>query len=229
MKKTIFCVPLLLLSLYSISQECYTMKMNVKTEGLPPEYAAYGEQDIITYIKGDKSKTEVSGMMFNTTVYYDGKQMTSVSDAMGNKSGFTATKEELEADDNKKQSKPTIEYTSEKRQIAGYECTKAIVTTKGEDGKEQRIITWVTDKIKANPGHRSASRSGMADLGDLKGTPLAMEMNRNYQGSEMKMVMTTTEVLTNPLDDSIFKVNTDGYTMMSYKEMKEKSKAMKGH
>jgi hypothetical protein len=227
MKTTFYLLSLLLLPMLCISQESYTMKMTVKTEGLPPEFSAYGEQDIVTYIKGEKSKTEVSSMMFNTVVYYDGKTMTSVSDAMGSKTGFVATKEELEADENKKKTKPTIEYTTEKRNIAGFDCSKAIITSMGDDKKEQKIIVWVTDKIKANSSHRKAS-GGMADFSDLKGTPLAMEMNKNYQGSDMKIVMTTTEVLTDPLDDSLFKVSTDGYTMMSYKEMKEKSKAMKG-
>ena len=201
------------------------MKMNVKTEGLPPEYAAYSEQEIVTYMKGEKSKTEVSSMMFNTTVFYDGKTMTSLSDAMGNKTGFIATKEELEADNEKKESKPKIEYTTEKRNIAGYECTKAIITGLDKDKKETKTIAWVTDKIKYDNSHRKASRRNMADLGDLKGHPLAMEMTQNYQGADMKIIMTTTEVNTNPIDESVFTINTEGYKMMSYKEMKEQMKA----
>src|SRR5947209_13599186 len=73
-----------------------TIKMSIKMEGLPAEYAAYGEYDITTYLKGDKSKTEVSNMMMNNQVYFDGKMVTSLTDAMGNKSGYTATKEEME-------------------------------------------------------------------------------------------------------------------------------------
>jgi hypothetical protein len=227
MKNSAFII--LLLSFSAIGQENYTMKMNIKTEGLPPEYAAYGEQDIVTYMKGEKSKTEVTSMMLTSTVYYDGKTMTSLSDVMGEKSGWTATKEELEADNDKKESKPKIEYTSEKRNIAGYECQKAIITNKGKDNKENKTIVWVTDKIRYDNKHRRPSGRNMADFGDLKGHPLAMEMTQNYQGTEMKIIMTTTEVLTTPIDDSVFEVNTDGYKMMTYAEMKGKVKPVIGN
>jgi hypothetical protein len=210
------------------AQENYTMKMTVKTEGLPAEYAAYGEQEIVTYVKGEKSKTEVNSMMFNTTVYFDGKKLTSLSDIMGNKSGYTATKEEIESQEKDKPAKPVIEYTAEKKQIAGYECTKAIATSVGKDKKEKKTILWVTDKIKYDKNHSKASGRGMTDFGDLKGHPLGMEMTQDMQGSEMKIVMTTTEVSTNPIEDSVFAVNTEGYKMMTYQQFQEQMKAMQG-
>lgn len=229
MKKIIALLPLLLLTFMIGAQENYTMKMTMRTEGLPPEEAAFGEQDIVTYVKGDKSKTEVTSMMFNSTIYFDGKTMTTLSEAMGNKSGFTATKEELDAENVKKESKPKIEYTTEKRKIAGYECTKALITSTGDDKKPEVTIVWITDKIKYDNARHKNSRSGMRDFGDLKGYPLAMEMNKNYMGTDMKIIMTTTDVSTGPIDDKVFIVNTDGYTMMTYKEMKEKAKSYKGH
>ncbi len=48
----------------------------------------------------------------------------------------------------------------------------------------------------------------------------------NFQGTEAKVVMTATEVSTAAIDDATFTVNTDGYKMMTYKEMMEKQKAM---
>jgi len=212
-------------SLSLIAQENYTMKMTVKTEGLPAEYAAYGEQEIVTFVKGEKSKTEVNSMMFNTTVFYDGNKLTSLSDMMGNKSGYTATKEELEAQDKNKTSKPKIEYTTEKKNIAGYECTKAIVTNNSPDKKEQKVILWITDKIKYNKNQNKAPGRSM-DFGDLKGHPLGMEMAQEMQGTEMKIVMTTTEVSTKPIDDSVFAVNTEGYKMMTYQQFQDQMKSM---
>ena len=230
MNKTIFATALFLFGTIVTGQEAYTLKMTVKTEGLPAEYAAYGEQEITTYMKGDKTKTDVSSMMFNSTVYFDGKMMTSLSETMGNKTGFTATKEELETNDKgEKKEKPVIEYTNEKKMIAGYECTKAVVTTVGKDKKENKTIVWTTDKIKGNPSaRRGGGRGGMVDLSDVKGHPLAMEMTQMNQGQEMKIIMTTTEVATTPLDDKIFIPNTEGYKMMTYKEMLEKQKTMGG-
>jgi hypothetical protein len=224
--KMLSAVALLSTSAFANAQESYTLKMNVNAEGLPPEYAAYAQQDITTYIKGDKLKSERNGMMGTSVTFYDGQKMISVSETMGNKMGFTATKEELNsAEKNEKSEKPKIEYTTEKKMIAGYECSKAIVTVVGKDKKENKSTIWYTDKImyKHHEAQKAGGR-GMMDLSDLKGYPLAMEMNMNQNGMDMKIIMTTTEVLTGPLDDSVFVVNTDGYKMVSYKEMMDKAK-----
>ena len=212
----------------AISQNDITIKFSIKTEGLPAEMAAYGEQDLITQMKGDKLKTEISSMMFSNITYVDGQKITSLSDAMGNKSGYTSTKEEIESfDKNETAEKPTIVYTDETKMIAGYECKKAIVTSVGKDKKETVTTVWITDKIVNRHKYlNKASRRGMADLSELKGYPLAMEMPMNFQGSEAKVVMTTIEVSTDTLDDSVFVPNTEGYKMMSYQEMREKQKMM---
>jgi len=216
------------LSVFATAQDNYTIKMSLKSEGMPAEYAAYAEMDIVNYIKGDKLKTERNGMMGTSVSLYDGKKMISTNEMMGNKSGFTATKEELESSDkNEKTEKAKIEYTAEKKMIAGYECTKVIATSIGKDKKENKTILWVTDKVKySHPEAHKASGRGMMDLSDLKGYPLAMEIAQNMQGMDIKIIMTTTEISTAPIDDSVFTINTDGYTMMSYKDMLDKQKTM---
>ena len=89
------------------------------------------------------------------------------------------------------------------------------------------MSVWVTDKIKTNQaqGKKRGGRGMSMDLGDLKGYPLEMEMSQSQQGMDMKILISATEVSTTPIDDAIFTVNTDGYKMMSYKEMQEKMKA----
>jgi len=69
--------------------------------------------------------------------------------------------------------------------------------------------------------------SGM-NYGDLKGYPLAIEAAQNQGGMEMKVMMTATEVSTAAIDDAVFKPNTEGYKMMTYKEYMDKMKAMGG-
>jgi hypothetical protein len=225
MTKLITTASLLFLSALAFSQENYTVKMSMKIDGLPPEYAAYGEQETVTQIKGEKTRTEVTSMMGSQVIVFDGKTQTSLSDAMGNKTGFTATKEELEtAEKSDKDAKPKIEYTTEKKTIAGYECTKAIIISKDKDKKENKMNVWVTDKIKHDmKGKRSGGR-GMMDLGDLKGYPLEMEMSTNQNGMDMKIDVVATEVTTTPVDDSVFTVNTDGYKMLTFKDWQQKMK-----
>ncbi len=229
-KKIIASVAIILASACAFAQESYTVKMNMKIEGLPPEYAGFGEQEMVNYIKGDKYKTEMTSMMGSNTTAFDGKKLTQINEAMGEKSGYTATKEEIDAKKaDKVETKPKVEYTTEKKMIAGYECTKAIVTSIGKDKKESKINVWITEKIK-NPQSKSKARGQSMDLGDLKGYPLEIAMSQNQGGMEMKILITSTEVLTSNIEDTVFNVNTEGYKMLTYKEHQEKieAQALKG-
>ena len=60
-----------LVTALSIAQDNYTVKMSMKIEGLPPEYAGFGEQEIVNYVKGDKYKTEVSSMMMTSSSSFE--------------------------------------------------------------------------------------------------------------------------------------------------------------
>lgn len=233
--KKLFLAVAALLSLNLVSQENYTIKMSVKVEGLPEEYAGMAENDIVTYMKGEKSKMELTSMMMTQVSLNDGEKTTTLMEQMGNKTGWVVTKAEAEAEekesaDKKGKTKPKIEYVEEKKTIAGYECSKAIVTTTTKDKKEQKTIVWYTDKIKqpSSTGAKSGRRGGMmggADLSEIKGFPMQTEMSMNNQGMEMKVISTVTEVSTSPIEDKVFTIDTEGYKLMSYKELKESMKA----
>lgn len=202
--------------------------MQVHMEGLPPEYAAYGDQEIVTYIKGEKSRTEVSSVMYSSIVYFDGDTLVTLNDMMGDRKGFVASKKELEAaDTSRSKSKPAIRYTNEKKTIAGYECTKAVLTTEQKNNEKSETIAWVTERIKANQTPRKAASRGVADLGDLKGQPLEMEITHNSQGNNVRIIMTTTQVLTTPLPDSLFVPKTAGYPMLGFADWQKQMKAQK--
>jgi hypothetical protein len=231
MKKLAIVAAFLGLGMTVLAQDCLTIKTVNKVQGLPAEYEAMAESESITYTKGEKTKTEMSSMMFSIVTLMDGEKMTVTQEAMGNKSGYVMTKaemEESEKSEKEKPNKPKIEYTSEKKTILGYECTKAIITSVGKDKKEIKATAWVTDKIKrpATPKGQKGSRmmSG-PDLGDLNGFPMEMSFTQSQQGMDLNITVTTTEVKTDKLDDSIFKIDTEGYKMMTYKEMKEQMKA----
>jgi len=231
MKKLIMIAAMAFGGMTLQAQDNLTVKSSLKIEGLPEEYAGMAENEIVTYIKGEKAKTEISGMMINQVMLNDGKVTTILMDQMGNKTGYTLTKAEMEAEEKEdsKKDKPKIEYTTEKKTIAGYECTKAVVTSmvgKDKEKKEVKTNVWFTEKIKLPAGSKAGKNNKMGpDLGELKGYPMQMEMAMNQGGMEMKMVTTVTEVDTKPLDDKVFTVSTDGYKMMTYKEMKDKQKA----
>lgn len=222
MKKHLFSAVAVLAFAIGTAQD-YTIKSNLKIDGLPAEYAAMAEQEITTYIKGEKSKTEMVGMMGTQLVYADANKMTTLMDNMGQKMGWTATKAEMEAMEKEKPSKaPEIKYFDEKKVIAGYECSKAILAS-----SEGNVVIWYTDKIKNNNSLANKARGkNSMDLSSLKGYPLSMEISSNANGMEMKINMSASEVLTNNVDDSIFVPNTEGYKMLSYKEAMEMQKNM---
>lgn len=212
------------------AQDNYTIKMTLKMEGLPPEASAMSEMEVTNYIKGEKIKSETVGMMGGRILLIDGEKLTSLNDRMGNKTGYTATREELdEADKNAKNLKSKFDYTGEKKIIAGYECSKVIVTSV-VDKEEKTTVLWVTDKIslKNNRMMRAQGGKDAIDLSELKGYPLSMEMDQQFNGMTLKMIMTARSVTIGPLEDSVFVVNTEGYRMMTYKEMLSRQSTQMG-
>ncbi len=233
MKKIAIIAAFLSLGLAASAQDNYMIKSMNKVEGLPPEYAAMGETETVTYIKGEKSKMEISSMMFSMTSVNDGAKTTIIQEAMGNKSGYVLTKaesEEMEKTEKEKPNKPKIEYTTEKKTVSGYECTKVLITNYGKDKKETVITAWVTDKIKRPETGRKGGRGMMSgpDLTGLNGYPMEMTFKQSQQGMELTITTTTTEIKTDKVDDSIFTLDTTGYQMMTYKELKEQTKAAQG-
>ena len=230
MKKLITCITLVFATSIAFSQDDLTVKMTVKVDGLPPEYSAMGESETVSYTKGEKSKEETTSMMGSSVTFNDGKLTTVLMEQMGEKTGWTATKEELEAASAKEKSteKPKIEYLTDKKTIAGYECTKAIVTMVGKDKKETKATVWFTEKLKMSENKTKNRRGPNMNFGDLKGRPLEVETSMSQQGMELKIFVTATEVNTSKIDDSVFKADAAGYKMMTYKEMQEKMKAMEG-
>ena len=211
------------------AQDCYTIKMNMKIEGLPAEYAGFGDQEMVNYLKGELYRSESTSMMGSSANCFDGKTHTALMDQMGNKSGYTAIKAEMDASNaEEKLDKPKIEYTGETKQIAGYECTKAVLTTVGAEGKETKVTMWVTEKIKSDAakGRRQGGRMKM-DFGELKGYPLQIETAQSQNGMDVKVMITATEVSTAPIEDSFFKLDTEGYTMMTFAQFKEAMKKPK--
>lgn len=225
MKKIFTAV--LALTMFSLSaQQAMTVKSKITTEGLPAEYAAYGEMDLVTYISGDNFRNDMSSMMMNNSIVYKGNDVTSLSESMGNKFGYKTTLTEMEKD-KKAAKKPKLEYTTEKKTIAGYECTKVLAKVAGKDGKENVIVFWVTEALKVDSKHRKGNDNEM-DLSELKGYPLGMEMNQSANGMEMKIIMMATEVTVGAVDPTVFDISTEGYNMMSYTEFKSMQKN-KGH
>jgi len=98
-------------------------------------------------IKGSKARTElnVGGGTEVAILDYAAKSKIALIDMMGQKFAIKQTAEEI-AKENTGQPKGTVSITSETKNIAGYNCKKAIVTT-DEDGVKTTFEVWFTDEL----------------------------------------------------------------------------------
>ncbi len=228
MKKIILLAAFAGLGLTVLAQDCMTIKTMNKVEGLPPEYAGAGETEKVVYMKGDKSKTEVSSMMMSMTSVNDGQKTTTIQESMGNKMAWVMTKAEAEEAGKADVNLPKIEKTNETKTILGYECKKVLVTVIGKD--KQAIVTtaWVTDKIKSPKAGKNFDRSSGPDLRGVEGYPLETKFKIKQGELDLTVTSIATEIKTDKLDDSVFTIDTNGYKVLSFSELKEQLKAMQG-
>lgn len=214
---TLAVVALSALSLNAQIKEGYIV-YDMKIEGLPPEQAAMiGDMETKVTFKNGKSLSEMTSMMFTNQTLADDKGMLLLMEQMGNKIAVKQTKEEMEKEEAKQKDKPAdpkIEYTTETKMIAGYECKKAIVTLIGKDKKEDKMEVWYCDKFENT--NKEGKGRGQGFMKGLKGMPF------EYAGGQgaMKFKLVAKEVSVEPVADSKFELSTDGYKLMTMEELK---------
>jgi len=195
MKKCFFTSLLVCLSVFSLSfanaQEFEgKITLKIEYEEVPEEYEPYINmfpKEMTTYVKGKKTCVEQNTMGGGTTTVMDsetGKGFM-IMTMMGKKEAY-----EMSATDagTKSETKPTITYTDETKEIAGYICKKAELKFEGE---EEVMTVWYTEEIAS--GYNS-------HFPGIKG--FLMEYSVENRG--MVMVMTVTSVSKETVSDSKF-------------------------
>lgn len=216
MKKLITSIAILVCGLTNaqIKEGSVTYIMNI--EGLPPEQASMmGDMETKIFFKGAKTYSEMNSMMMSTKAVSDENGSLVLMDQMGNKNYIRTSKAEMDknAEVNKDKA-PKIEYTSETKTIAGYECKKAIVTiTTPKDG-ETKADVWYTEKI---PYVTQSGRRG----GDIFKGLNGMAMEFTVPQGPMKVKMVAKEVSLEAVPDSKFVLTTEGYTEMKMEDLKK--------
>ncbi len=185
-------------------------------KGMVTEYSFSPEQSL--------SKTDMMGGMVKSTSLVDNitEELTMLMDVMGNKMLVESSKEERDqlaggADDMMENVKVTYDE-SDKKTILGYECIKATISGIGTEEMPMKFTMYVSEKLQAN----NKMIQGMDKL-DLKGFPLEYVMETD----QMSMTYAATEVKTE-VDKEVFKLNTSGYTKMTWKEFMDQMGAMGG-
>jgi len=217
MKKLITAVAILICGFTNAQIKEGSISYIMNIEGLPPEQAAMmGDMETKVYFKENKSLTEMNSMMMNSKALSDDSGNLFLMDQMGNKSFIRTSKAELDKNaEVNKDKEPKIEYTSETKTIAGYECKKANVTIMTQKNEEFKTEVWYTEKITYI--RQGGGRKGGEMFKGLKGLPMEYMIPQG----PMKIKMTAKEVSLEAVPDSKFVLTTEGYTEMKMEDLKK--------
>lgn len=171
-----------------------------------------GSKMTLSFMPG-ASRTEIMMGTFGTiSTVADEKSgnVLMLMDMMGMKNAVKTTQKEMQADTKKAADEMKVELTNETKEISGYKCKKAVVTT--ADG--QKVDVWYTDQIQAyTEGHQYFSNK-------IPGIPMSFSANAN--GMTVNFNVTSIE---KTADKSKFTMTIpEGYTEKSYEDMKKMGK-----
>ena len=204
MKKTALLVSFMLLCFIHLNaqkksdfQGVITFSLSFENSGLPPEaLAMFQNSEAVTYIKGDKARMDMNMSIQSSSFIIDNtnKTMVTLMDIMGQKFLIRMNQEEVKKEQ-EKSPEISIKYTDETKEIAGYTCKKAEVTTNGS-----KVNVYYTDEIPAI--------DTKAIYKGLKGFP--MEYSVKQGGIEIKFVVT--HVAKENVANDKFEIPKEGYT-----------------
>lgn len=152
------------------------------------------------YFKNDRSLSEMTTPLYSIKTLTDSKGTLMLMDGAGEKI-FTRTPPAAQG----KNPEPVITVTGETKKILGYDCAKAVITTKDKSGTTVNTTIWYTGKIV------TAAPTGFVNtdaMQKLKGLPLEI----NVSQGPLQSRITASEISVKPVADAVFMVSTAGYT-----------------
>ena len=166
----------------------------------------------ILTIRGHMSKFEISmGQMGSQMVITDGesKTVTTCMNMMGQKYYYVESQEDIisEMDDDK----VSIDIKDETKEIAGYECKKAVITVK-EGGEDLIFTIYFTEEITS-----SSLNIDNPYFKDIPGAMLEFEINTGGGGM---MKMSATSVNKKNVSESEFEIP-EGYVKKTSAEVRQ--------
>ena len=171
--------------------------------GSQPEYAVYS-----VYIKGGKSRSEMTSTLFSSTTLFDANTGFAVilKEVSGQKLLIRLNPENW-TERARAYEGMVFKNTSETKEIAGYKCTKAIGQTKSGI---TLTVFYTRDLIPENKDYDPAFKS-------LEGLPLEYELTNG----DVKIKYRISKINLNPVPASKFDVPKTGYREMNYEESKK--------
>jgi GLPGLI family protein len=173
-----------------------------------PQMAAMLPKEAVAYFKNSQSRMEMNMMMgMKNATISDGLKKTSITlmDLMGQKYAVENTASN-EAEQKKLSESTKVSITSDKKMIAGYMCTKALVEIPNpENAKELiKMDMWFTKDLSINKNYMNGP------IEKIDGSVLEFSLNQ----SGMKINLSAKEILKQPVSDDLFLIPS-GYKRMS--------------
>jgi GLPGLI family protein len=160
------------------------------------------------YIKGNKSRSEISNSMFSSTVIFDSNAGSGVilKEVSGQKLLIRMNADNW-AERNRMYDGIVYKNTTETKEIAGYKCIKAI----GQAPSGTTITVYYTrDVIPENRQYEPSFRT-------LDGLPLEYEL----ANGNVRIRYRIARINLNPVPASKFDVPNSGYRELSYEDSKK--------
>lgn len=169
-----------------------TIKMHTHIEGTDdPNITSQGESDYSIQIFGNYTKTVVSQEGFGVVNITNGdaKNAVTILDIMGmGKYYIEMSAEKLQ--ETQKNVKYDYNKTGEKKNIAGYDCEKVVVTqTDMETDESVTFVVYVSSALNTGDNINFMETPGLA------GYPLRTEVKRDIEGTEITIVTEATEII----------------------------------
>ena len=180
---------------------------------IDPSMAAMMPKMATLTIRGEMSKFVISmGQIGTQSQILDGdnRTVTTLMDMMGQKFYYVQTEDEIQEEqgsgDNVK-----VDIKDETKEIAGYECKKAVITVT-EEGSEMLFTVYFTDEIGSN-----SLNFDNPIFKDIKGAMLEFEVDT---GGGQRMKMEAVSIDKKSIPDSEFEIP-EGFVQKTSKEIRQ--------
>ena len=178
-----------------------------------PQMQAMMPKETVAYFKKNKSRMEMNMMMGmrNVTISDgDTKSAVTLMDMMGQKYAITNDGKSVSPEQKKMMEDTKVEVTKETKKIAGYTCTKAIITVPagGKLKEATSMEIWFTKDLSLNKEFVAGP------MGKIEGSALEFSIKQN--GIDMKF--SARDVLKQPVSDDLFLIPAE-YKKMTQEEL----------
>jgi GLPGLI family protein len=187
-----------------------TYKITYDGDDINEQMLSFLPKTMISYFRGAMSRTDLIMGMGKTIKIKNGdeKSVISLFDMMGQKVGYKADYEKV-IEELKGEPEADIEIRDETKEIAGYECKRAVIETKSPDGEKMRMNAWFTEELGEYNNYFDTP-----EFKDINGILLEFEMKT----PQFTMIFTAATVEKKNVSKKEFEVP-DDYEMKSEEEI----------